>query len=326
LCDEAGDACVECLVDMDCADSNFCTDDSCASGSCQYSNNNDPCDDNLFCTLVDICSDGTCQGTGDPCGGSVCDEVNDQCELVLYWGTYGSTTLARTFLGSGSTEVLVSGTQTHDLEVVASSGMMYWTDRDAGAIYYSPVSVPDAQVLISSGSPVGLAIDRTAQRLYWNTFSTNVYAADLDGSNQTLLFSGASGRIALAPAAGKLYWIAGSEVHRCNLDASSPELVADIPGASALGNIAIDEAGQRMFLTDYNTGVVVSANLDGTGITELLTGLSNPAGLAIDRANAKLYVGDLHQILRVNLDGSGLETDIIDHADVFQVWGLAFPD
>ena len=101
--------------------------------------------------------------------------------------------------------------------------------------------------------------------------------------------------------------------------------MVDIPGASVLGNIRIDDAGQRAFLTDYNNGTVTSASLSGGPVTNIVTGLSNPSGLAIDHANGKLYVGTIGEILRINLDGTGLERDIVGHGNVFQVWGLAIP-
>ncbi|MGB2984255.1 MAG: hypothetical protein WBE26_00085 [Phycisphaerae bacterium] len=87
LCSETLDACVECLEVADCDDQNVCTDDICnAVGACENPNNTLPCDDGLFCTATDTCSDGACVGTGDPCPdepNDVCDEANDQCVECL---------------------------------------------------------------------------------------------------------------------------------------------------------------------------------------------------------------------------------------------------
>ncbi|MGD2109673.1 MAG: hypothetical protein PVI86_09805, partial [Phycisphaerae bacterium] len=79
FCDEGGDVCADCLVDGDCDDSNVCTDDACVGGVCQNTNNTDPCDDGLYCTLTDTCSGGSCVGSGDPCPGQFCDEGGDVC-------------------------------------------------------------------------------------------------------------------------------------------------------------------------------------------------------------------------------------------------------
>ena len=55
------------------------------------------------------------------------------------------------------------------------------------------------------------------------------------------------------------------------------------------------------------------ANLDGTGQETVLTGLSEPAGIALDVAVAKMYWADVQgSILLANLDGTGLETLVTD--------------
>ena len=79
VCDEGSDTCVGCIDDADCDDSNNCTDDSCVSGSCVYTNNSDPCDDSNACTENDMCSDGSCQGTAIDCSdGNIC--TDDDCD------------------------------------------------------------------------------------------------------------------------------------------------------------------------------------------------------------------------------------------------------
>ncbi len=54
LCDEAGDACVDCF-------------------------NNADCDDGTFCNGSETCSGGACQSGGDPCPGQGCDEGTNSC-------------------------------------------------------------------------------------------------------------------------------------------------------------------------------------------------------------------------------------------------------
>jgi len=56
-------------------------------------------------------------------------------------------------------------------------------------------------------------------------------------------------------------------------------------------------------------GKIWRANLDGTGLTPLLTGLYNPAGPALDPAGSKMYWAEFDGgvFWRANLDGSGME-------------------
>ncbi|MBI4553738.1 MAG: hypothetical protein HY710_15845, partial [Candidatus Latescibacteria bacterium] len=51
------------------------------------------------------------------------------------------------------------------------------------------------------------------------------------------------------------------------------------------------------------------ANLDGTGLEEVLTGLTEPVGIALDVAAGKMYWTDDSdsKIRRANLDGTGVE-------------------
>ena len=67
-------------------DGNGCTNDVCdGAGACAHPNNNDACDDGLFCNGGDTCSGGACSvHAGDPCSGGAecadaCDETNDDC-------------------------------------------------------------------------------------------------------------------------------------------------------------------------------------------------------------------------------------------------------
>ena len=61
------------------ADSNECTIETCdGAGTCVSDPREGSCDDGLFCTATDVCSDGVCQGAGDPCAGG--DTCNDDCD------------------------------------------------------------------------------------------------------------------------------------------------------------------------------------------------------------------------------------------------------
>jgi hypothetical protein len=62
LCTHPANGECGCDENLDCDDSNPCTDDSCDNnGTCQYANNSEPCaDDGNTCTN-DLCDEGTCK-------------------------------------------------------------------------------------------------------------------------------------------------------------------------------------------------------------------------------------------------------------------------
>ena len=67
----------------------------------------------------------------------------------------------------------------------------------------------------------------------------------------------------------------------------------------------------KIFWSDFTANKIQSANLDGSGLTDLVTGLSNPKGdLAIDEQNQKVYWIDAGagNLQRADLDGSNVET------------------
>ena len=80
--------------------------------------------------------------------------------------------------------------------------------------------------------------------------------------------------------------------------------------------LAVDPLAGRVYWThgSFNTGLIRSANLDGSGQTLLLSGLKLPRGVALDSGGGKLYwsnspaAGNAGGIVeRANLDGSGRE-------------------
>lgn len=70
------------------------------------------------------------------------------------------------------------------------------------------------------------------------------------------------------------------------------------------------------------TDGVCRANVDGSDVQQLLkVEFSSLDGLAIDRVDQKLYVGTSYDLLRCNLDGSGVET-VISGGIAFNFYGL----
>jgi len=77
-----GGTCVGGLF-LDCEDGNACTTDTCdPAWGCVHEDNEAPCEDGLFCTVDDSCSQGQCLGgpvmacdDGDACTDDTCDET-----------------------------------------------------------------------------------------------------------------------------------------------------------------------------------------------------------------------------------------------------------
>ncbi|MFC1980541.1 hypothetical protein ACFLVS_06885 [Chloroflexota bacterium] len=65
----------------------------------------------------------------------------------------------------------------------------------------------------------------------------------------------------------------------------------------------------KVYWTDAGTDKIQRANLDGTSVEDLVTGLGNPHGIALDVAGSKMYWTDAgtNKIQRANLDGTVVE-------------------
>ena len=103
---------------------------------------------------------------------------------------------------------------------------------------------------------------------------------------------------------GTIYGLVGANVQRF------------APSVDNAMNIAVDASSGKVYWTEKtggSRGTINSANLDGTGVTELTSILSVPMGIAVDAAGSKLYWTNARgRIQRANLDGSGIQNVVQD--------------
>ena len=85
-----------------------------------------------------------------------------------------------------------------------------------------------------------------------------------------------------------------------------------------------DPTFSRIYWTDWHEGTISRANLDGSNIETLITGLDNPHSVALDITDGKMYWVDYDlfadedgtgKIQRANLDGSNIETLVATGSD-----------
>ena len=85
-----------------------------------------------------------------------------------------------------------------------------------------------------------------------------------------------------------------------------------------------------IFWTDNGTNKIQRADGNGTNVQDLITGLSRPAGIAVDQASGKLFWTDLGQfpciasagLRSANLDGSGVQSHLVG-SPFFGMQGVA---
>jgi DNA-binding beta-propeller fold protein YncE len=82
------------------------------------------------------------------------------------------------------------------------------------------------------------------------------------------------------------------EISSMSESSSSPSFVVEVPGVNRLGPLAVDAAGQRLFAADVGTGTVSVVDLARRRSHLLVSGIGEPAALAYDSNQQRLYVAD----------------------------------
>lgn len=152
------------------------------------------------------------------------------------------------------------------------------------------------------------------KKLYFADVGTaTISRANPDGSDvETLITGVAPWGLALDIAGGKIYWVSFSNqrLSRANLDGTNLEvLVTGMTGEE----LALDLESGKVYWS--GSGKIQRANLDGSGVEDVITTSPKPDGIALDLVNGKIYWTDsydaggelAHTIQRANLDGSDSE-------------------
>jgi hypothetical protein len=88
-------------------------------------------------------------------------------------------------------------------------------------------------------------------------------------------------------------------------------IATDAPGSKNPYTFDITGTGifeKKIYWAGRSSGEIYRANLDGTSVEVVLTGLSSPTGLAIDQTNNRMYFAEGGYIRTALLDGSGYST------------------
>lgn len=196
------------------------------------------------------------------------------------------------------------------LNIAVGGGKVYWTEKtgdSAGTINSANLNGSGVTELASIlAVPMGIAVDAVNSALYWTNSRGRIQTADLDGSGITnVIPGGLEGVMDLALAGGNAYWTQSGNVRFVNL--RGQKQIRNIStGTDTAGSLAI--GGGKVYWTEMtgeSGGTVNSANLNGTGATELASILAAPSGIAVDGSRSKLYWGNARgRIQSANLDGS----------------------
>ena len=197
----------------------------------------------------------------------------------------------------------------NDVAVDTAGGKIYWTEETgnaAGKIHSANLDGSGAQVIKELTSlPYGLAVDSANGKLYLTNSRSKIRQMNVDGSQfKPNFIQGLDDPLNVAVASGNIYWTeAGGSVRVANLEGT--KVVRNIvTGTGTLGGIAV--GGNKVYWTEQTgeaAGRIRSANLNGRGVSNVITLDAVPRGIAVDVADGKLFwTDDQGRIQRIRID------------------------
>ena len=195
---------------------------------------------------------------------------------------------------------------------------LYWVGETTGTLHRL-IGDEVENLVPNVQNATSLAVDVASGKLYWTEETSNssgrVSVANLDGTQVKLVKDqmGTPLDLALDTTAGKLYLInVWGKVQHLNVDGSNfqPNFITDLKSPN---HLTLDVAGGQMYWTEQTgdtIGRIRRANLDGSNIQNVATGLTEPLGLAV--ANDKIYwtqrtPENSGKLQRADLDGTNSE-------------------
>lgn len=217
----------------------------------------------------------------------------DFASRKLYW-TNSDGKVIRADLSGSNSEDVVTGAGTlesfsagalpeliyTETGTVVGNPAIYWADKQAAAIRRVNINNSNIEDIITNvPNSSAIALDLTRGQIYWTETDTGkIRRANLNGSNDQDLITGLAGplSIALDLVRGKIYWTDQ------NWDGSTG---------------AVTES------------TIQRANLNGSNLQDIVTGLGIIEDIALDVSMGKVYWTDseLGTIQRANLNGSNVE-------------------
>ena len=204
----------------------------------------------------------------------------------VYWtektgesrGTINSANLD----GTGVTELTSILSVPMGITVDVTGSKLYWTNA-RGRIQSANLDGSSIQnVLQDLSGPTDIVVSNGF--IYWTEGGNSIRRVNMSGQKIVGDVAANLGTVGgLAVGGGKVYWTeqtgaSGGSVNGANLDGTNLETLATL--LSAPMEIAVDTAGSKLYWTNAR-GRVQRANLNGSGITNVVDGLGSPGDIVL---------------------------------------------
>ncbi len=233
----------------------------------------------------------------------------------IYWADFTNYKIQRANLdGSGTEDLVTDASAIGGIALDVAANKMYWTKHQAGKIRRANLDGTNVEEVIAledcmipAGCPGAIAVDPSGGKLYWTRISQPIQRANLDGSDMedlvgvTVFSSGLavdSGgnklywTVSIPPGPG--YWSQSGGLRRSTLDGAGAETLLYEDGSDP-GDIALDVPGGKVYWADAGLHRIRRANLDGSGVEDVIARPDVSHGIAVD-AEAGAPVGGIAEL------------------------------
>jgi len=207
----------------------------------------------------------------------------------VYWTDSSAGTINRSNLSGGDVTALISD-QNHPYGLAVDAQHIYWTNLtgvNGGTINRANLDGSGVTTMVSDeNSPSSVAVD--AQHIYWTTWNSpggTIRESDLNGDNVQTLVDTQDNPFAIAVDGSFVYWVNEGQINTAT-GTVNKALLSDPSQVSVLATgqwhpdgLAVN--ANYIYWANSNGGTINRANLDGTGSSAIVTGTSQPIGIAV---------------------------------------------
>ncbi|QSE96325.1 PKD domain-containing protein [Fulvivirga lutea] len=224
------------------------------------------------------------------------------------------------------------------IEYDSDNELIYYTDAEVlgeGKLWRVNLDGSDAEIVAEGfEDPRDVALDLDNNKAYITDRGAGVHAVheiDLSSGNSTVLYDNANDGLGELPVGIDFYdnnlyitcvEIDAESVWVGNTDGSGVTRIIDYNAGGYGYGIAVDKVNEKIYFDDTDTGNILMANLDGSGIQTVIATGNRVYGLVVDNTNGKLYYSERNSgsVFMINLDGSDkvtLSSDFNDPRGLF---------
>src|SRR5271157_3000241 len=217
--------------------------------------------------------------------------------------------------------VAISALPSGTLAVLGGRGRLSLIDTNSGRVtllkdtlgYFSPADM--AAVRLGNTDSIFIALYNTVQRQ--GVLARYSLTGDqIQAWNARAIFAG----VAIDPVRHTVYVgdAVTGEISSLSLDgkSASPSFLVEVSGVTRLGPLAVDTAGQRLFVADVGQGTIYVVDPGSRKSHLLASGMGEPAARSYDGDQQRLYVADAsrHCIWQIAMNSPKPKTSILSSA------------